>query len=233
MVIDDGPVLGPLGLNWWPVLALLDAQGRLRSLSHSVTVPAELDAMLDALIVGAPIPTPTWTTRPSTTPDEPSWTLVVGQPAPDWTVPLPGGGSMSAHDFAGRRTVVYYGKPQGGDDYDRPRAAMLDALYRAQVASPDSLRVVIVVVDPYTADAAAAALARLGIDLPIVPDRDGVIGKAWGLVYYDDLVFLDETGRIMSFGGGVCQDTATLLARFVAHGPMPSPAVAHSAPGCP
>ena len=77
------------------------------------------------------------------------------------------------------------------------------------------------------------ALDALGIDLPLVADRDGIIGSAWGLAYYPSLVFLDEAGRVAGYGAGACLDTQELVRAFRDGGAMPAPTIALNGPGCP
>ena len=227
-IVDETGVIDPLGLNYWPVLVLVDPEGRIVSLSHQVRDPAELDAMLDALLADEPIPAPTWIPGSGDVPGT-STALAVGQVAPDWSVPTEDGRTLAAHDLVGKRTIVYYGLPQGGDDFAARNDAILEDLDAAQRADP-GLRVIVVDAFAATKDTARAALDSLAVDLPLVADRDGIIGSTWGLAYYPTLVFLDESGRVAWYGAGSCIDMEALMQPFEHGSPMPSPALAPSCP---
>jgi len=230
-IIDETGVIEPLGLNYWPVLVLVDAEGRIASLSHQVKDPAELDAMLDALLAGKAIPAPTWIPGPAEAPAA-STTLEIGEMAPDWSVLTDDGRTFGLGDLVGTPTIVYYGLPQGGDDFDAQNDEILRGLDR--VGRRDrGVRAVVVDAVAATTDAAHAALDELSVDLPLVADRDGVIGEAWGLSYYPSLVFLDQAGRVAWYGAGTCLDLETLVQAFEVGSPMPSPALELTPSGCP
>jgi peroxiredoxin len=232
MVLDTGTgqLTGPLGLNWWPTLILVDAGGRIRSLSHQVDDPAGLAPMLEALIANASIPGPAWSPGPGQ--DVVSTKLAVGVTAPSWAVPLPDGVTVGTDDLAGKLAAVYFGWIGMGGDGAAAEAAAYQALASFSDVDPAGRAVILIDANPYAVAQATSALRSYGVDLPLAGDRDGTVGRAWGLTFDSSLVLLDRTGRVAWFGAGSCLDVNGLLLQLAGGIPMPTPSNQLVA-GCP
>lgn len=127
---------------------------------------------------------------------EPQTRLVVGAPAPGWTLMLVGGGELSLEQLAGTTSMVLI----WSDWCDR---ACTDALRHLEhfAAGRSDWRAVSVVID-----SGSIAIERIVQEHEITLDvalDDGTVVTEWGVNTVPTLVLLDEHGRVTAVHAGL------------------------------
>jgi hypothetical protein len=216
-VVDDQRMrlLDAWALDGFPALILLRADGRVADVQQVTFSEAKLRELLDALASGEPIPDPE--TRTPTPTDATgqlplSTILEVGDPAPELSGPLLGGGERSTRDLLGRPAIVHFWLPPRRDgttldDMPQPNA-LLDQV-RDRSADVTLLLVASAEAEPGDAQ---RYLDRQAWNGDVLLDWSGELGERWGLVFGQSTVVLDAEGRVVLVAGPeAMSDPATLM----------------------
>lgn len=152
-------------------------------------------------------------------PDPPSTVLVVGQPAPEWTAALVGGGEASVHDYLGQPLVVLFWATWCPEACTG--AGALGAF--AEQSTRTGVAFLSVATLSPIEDVRAAVVER-GYQFPVALDPDGaIVEDVWGVQAFPTWVFLRADGTVAGIHGGQLPNLATVLDALVAGEPLPSP----------
>ena len=209
-------------LESYPALVLLRADGTVADIHPGTFSAVKLDAVVEALTTGEPIPDP----DPFPTPrsEDVSSVLRVGEPAPELRGPRLGGGELSTRDLLGRPTVVLHWVPPDAEGRPRDDTPPADTLLAEVAARSAALNVLLVAAGEETPGAVGHYLERQGSDAPVIFDWDGQLFERWGLFYWPTLVLIDADGRVAGYyRHEALVDPAPLLDALAAGDPLPSP----------
>jgi hypothetical protein len=229
-VVDDAQWTGfdTWRLSYFPAMVLLRADGTVADLQAATFSPATLDAILDALLAGAPIPEPDpWPERITDAEGRVplSTVLEVGEVAPELRGPSLGGGELSTTDLLGKPTVVlqfwHPPDPALGPQDDVPSP---DLLLSEVAARGTAFNVLFVAVRVPSSDAVPLYLEGQAVQPQVMFDWDGMLLRRWGLVT-STLVLLDAEGRVAGYYGAMetLNDPGPLLDALEAGEPLPTP----------
>ena len=130
-------------------------------------------------------------------------TLTAGDPAPDFTLPAPGGDTLSLADFAGRKLVIYF-YPKAGTEACTREAHDFNKLR----GDFDAAGTALLGVSPDPAKALGRFTAKHEIGFPLAADEAHQLIEAYGIWVEKSMyghrfmgverttVLIDATGRI-------------------------------------
>jgi peroxiredoxin Q/BCP len=101
--------------------------------------------------------------------------LTVGDQAPDFTLPIAGGGSVTLSDLRGRHVVVYF-YPKAMT----PGCTTQACDFRDSLSSLEAAGYAVVGVSPDPADRLAEFAAQEGLTFPLASDEARTVLAAWG-----------------------------------------------------
>ncbi len=221
---DDASLPKSWGISAIPTLVMLDSGGAVAALRVGSVSASELEQMYAALAAGEPVPTPVATSTPSTEAPPtygPGATetisgLAIKDPAPSWSGPLLGGGTLDSPTLEGKPTAIWFGLGCA----DCPTTD-LEAFEAAHRQAGTSANLVAVSAGEPTPGWTAALFQRLGITVPLVFDWDGRIASDFKLNILGTIV-LDTDGRVAYVAPGALS-TDEILGLVQKLGPEPTP----------
>jgi len=160
----------------------------------------------------------------------PSTVLAVGQPAPDWTGTLDGGGAFDSRSLLGTSAAVLF----WAEWCDPCLTALNDFAVIARASAPRTVQFVTVAWAPQTDAALRAAVTASGGGYPVVRDDDQSISNGWGVTAVPLLVLVRPDGTIASLTTGPvgAVDLEKMVAALTTGGAIPSPPPTPIPSGC-
>jgi peroxiredoxin Q/BCP len=129
--------------------------------------------------------------------------LAIGDPAPDFTLPTNGGGTLSLSDYRGRKVVLYF-YPQD----NTPTCTLQAVDFSGKAEAFKKAGAVVIGVSPDSVKSHDRFCAKHGLSIPLVADEEHKAIEAYGVwrqkktfgVTYMGVVrstfLIDEDGRI-------------------------------------
>jgi hypothetical protein len=205
VVVDPAmDLLTAWGIEGFPALVLLRADGSLADIQQVTYGEAKLTALLDALSSDGSIPAPD-TRTPS--PLDPSGhevlspLLAVGSIPPELSGPRLDGGRLSTADLAGRPTVVVFWLPPRADGSTQDDTPTPDNLLEELQRRGNAAQLLFVVESEAAPGDAERYLAAKAPDANVIVDRTGELLSRWDLTFTQSVVLLDAEGRVARVAG--------------------------------
>jgi peroxiredoxin len=133
----------------------------------------------------------------------PSATVAIGKPAPDFKLPALGGGEHSLSQYKGKIVVLEWFNP------DCPFVKAAHERGSLKTMARDNKDIVWLAINSnaegkqgHGDEANTAGKARYGIDHPILFDKDGAVGRAWGASRTPELFVINADG-VLSYRGAL------------------------------
>jgi hypothetical protein len=205
VVVDPAmDLLTAWGIEGFPALVLLRADGTLADIQQVTYGEAKLTALLDALSSDGSIPAPdTRTPSPldSSGQEVLSPLLAVGSIPPELSGPRLDGSRLSTADLAGRPTVVVFWLPPRADGSTQDDTPTPDNLLEELQRRGNAAQLLFVVEGEAAPGDAERYLAANAPDANVIVDRTGELLSRWDLTFTQSVVLLDADGRVARVAG--------------------------------
>jgi peroxiredoxin Q/BCP len=103
-------------------------------------------------------------------------TVSEGDPAPDFTLPRSGGGTLSLHDLRGREVILYFYPKDDTSGCTTQACGLRDV--HSQIEAADA---VVVGVSPDSVDSHDRFAAKYGLPFALLADADHQVAEAYGV----------------------------------------------------